>query len=386
MEKKTAGMVTNHLEQSGAFKVFTGIGGTGLAAVCQNGPGKTVLLRSDLDALPIREETGLPYASTVSQVNADGEEKPVMHACGHDMHITCLLGAAELLVKLKSEWSGTLVLVFQPAEERGTGARAMVADGLYDRVPVPDIVLGQHLMPLRAGTVGCRRGTIMASADSMRVTLFGRGGHGSTPQRTIDPVIMAANLVTRLQTIVSREVDPSEMAVVTVGSLQAGHTENIIVDRAELGLDIRTVTPSVRTQILTAIRRMVDAEAVASGAKLKPIITETRQFPETYNDPDLADTLAASFASHFGDSFNSDIPRVNASEDVSILATSRDKPSLFWFFGGVDPALWDEKAASGKIEEDIPFNHSSLFAPIIHPTLRTGIEALAVGALTFLRD
>ena len=383
-EKVTAETVAAYLAKLNVFEIFTNIGGHGLAAVLRNGPGKAVLLRSDLDGLPIKEETGLPYASTVRQVSLQGEEKPVMHACGHDMHITCLLAAAELLVALRGSWSGTLLLVFQPAEERGTGARDMVNDGLYDKVPVPDYVLGQHLMPMRAGTVGCRPGTIMASADSFKVTLYGRGGHGSQPHRTVDPVVMASNLVVRLQNIVSREVDPSEMAVVTVGSLQAGHTENIIVDHAELGLDIRTVTPSVRDHVIAAIERMVKAEAIASGAKKEPVVVETRHFPATDNDAAMAASLATSFADHFGDSFDPDIPRVNVSEDVSILATSQGRPNLFWFFGGVDQALWDEKVAAGKVQDEIPSNHSALFAPAMHPTMRTGIDALCLGALTFL--
>lgn len=383
-EKVTAETVAAYLAKLDAFKIFTGIGGHGLAAVLENGPGKTVLLRSDLDGLPVKEETGLPYASTVRQVNTQGDEKPVMHACGHDMHITCLLAAAELLVALRGSWSGTLILVFQPAEERGTGARDMVNDGLYDKVPVPDYVLGQHLMPMRAGTVGCRPGTIMASADSFKVTLYGRGGHGSLPHRTIDPVVMASNLVVRLQNIVSREVDPNEMAVVTVGSLQAGHAENIIVDHAELGLDIRSVTPSVRDQIIAAIERMAKAESIASGAKKEPVVVATRHFPATDNDTAMAASLATSFAEHFGDGFDPAVPRVNVSEDVSILASSQGRPTLFWFFGGVDQALWDEKVAAGTVEDEIPSNHSALFAPAIHPTMRTGIDALCVGALTFL--
>ena len=383
-EKVTAETAVAYLTKLDAFEIFTNIGGHGVAAVLRNGPGKTVLLRSDLDGLPVKEETGLPYASTIRQVNLQGEEKPVMHACGHDMHITCLLAAAEVLVALRASWAGTLIVVFQPAEERGTGARDMVNDGLYDKVPVPDYVLGQHLMPMRAGTVGCRPGTIMVSADSFKVTLYGRGGHGSQPHRTVDPVVMASNLVVRLQNIVSREVDPNETAVVTVGSLQAGHAENIIVDHAELGLDIRTDTLSVRDQVVAAIERMVKAEAMASGAQKEPVVVGTRHFPPTDNDAAMAASLATSFADHFGDNFDPNIPRVNVAEDVSILATSQGRPNLFWFFGGVDQALWDEKVASGKVQDEIPSNHSALFAPAVHPTMRTGIDALCLGALTFL--
>jgi amidohydrolase len=382
-EKETAETAAAFLARLGDYEIVRDIGGHGFAAVLRNGPGKTVLLRSDLDGLPIKEETGLSYASTVRQVNQQGEEKPVMHACGHDMHITCLLGAAEVLLALRASWSGTLVLVFQPAEERGTGAKAMVDDGLYDRVPVPDYVLGQHIMPMRAGSVGCRPGTIMAAADSFKVTLFGRGGHGSAPHRTVDPVVMASNLVVRLQNIVSREIDPNEMAVVTVGSLQAGHAENVIVDHAELGLDVRSVTPSVRDHIVGAIKRMVEAESVASGAKKKPVIVQTRHFPVTDNDKDMTESLSASFTEYFGSRFDPNTPRVNVSEDFPILASSQGRPSVFWFFGGVEPSLWDEKVAAGKVLDEIPSNHSSLFAPALHPTMQTGIDALCIGALTF---
>lgn len=382
-EKATAETASAYLAKLDAFEIFTNIGGCGFAAVLRNGPGKTILLRTDMDGLPVKEETGLPYASTVQQTNLQGKQTPVMHACGHDMHMTCLLGAAEVLVALRDSWSGTLVLVFQPAEERGTGAKAMVDDGLYDKVPIPDYVLGQHLMPMRSGSVGCRPGIIMASADSYKVTLFGRGGHGSGPHRTIDPVMMASNLVVRLQNIVSREIDPSEMAVVTVGSLQAGHTENIIVDHAELGLDIRAVTPSVRDHIVSAIKRMIKAEFIASGAKKEPVMVQTRTFPVTDNNKEMAASLATSFTEHFGNSFDPDVPRVNVSEDVSILASSQGKPSVFWFFGGVEQTLWDEKVSAGSVQDEIPSNHSALFAPSIHPTMRTGIEALCVGALTF---
>lgn len=291
-----------------------------------------------------------------------------------------------MLVELKGSWSGTLLIVFQPEEERGTGAQAMVDGGLYDKIPVPDYVLGQHVMSGRAGTVGSKVGIIMASADSYKITLFGRGGHGSMPHMTTDPVIMASNLITRLQNIVSREVDPSDMAVVTVGSLQVGHTENIISDRAEIGLDIRSINEKTRDKIIASIKRMIHAEYIASGATKEPTMTQTRTFPTTNNDQAMAKKLAASFSTHFGTEFNADTARVNASEDVSILATSQGRPCLFWFFGGTDPELWDKNEKAGTIYENVPGNHSPFFAPVIQPTLKTGIDAMAVAALTFLRD
>lgn len=387
-EKETAATTAKLLSKLSDFQITTGIGGHGLVGVLSNGAGPTVLLRADMDALPVKELTNLPYASTVTQINQrTGEDSPVMHACGHDMHITCLLAAAEHLCALRSSWSGTLIVLFQPAEERGTGAQAMVDDGLYDKekhnIPIPDYVLGQHVMALPAGKIGSRMGTIMAAADSFKVTVFGRGGHGSMPHRTLDPVMMASNIVVRLQNIVSRETDPSDMAVVTVGYLRGGHTENIIVDHAELGIDIRTIQTKTRERVIASLKRIIHAEYIASGAEKEPTIEETRCFPQTYNDENMEEKLAGSFGEFLGEAFDSQIARTNASEDVSILASSQGKPSLFWFFGGVEPEFYLQKEREGRLIEDIPQNHSSGFAPVIQPTLKIGVDALCVAALTF---
>ena len=330
-EYETANTVAKHLRDLNAYNIHTDIGGTGVVGVLENGSGKVILLRADMDALPVKEETGLDYASTVTvKDQSDGNVKPVMHACGHDIHMTCLLAAAELMAKIRDHWKGTLVVLFQPNEERGGGARAMVDDGLYDKVPVPDYVLGQHVMALRAGTVGSKIGTIMASSDRFKVTLFGRGGHGSMPHRTIDPAVLAANVVVRLQTIVSREVDPSDMAVVTVASLQAGQTENIIADKAEIKVDVRTINEATRKRVIAAVRRIIKAECYASDSPREPIIEEITSFPLTINDEALANTVAASFQDHF-DAFEADTERTNASEDVTRLATSKGRPSLYWY-------------------------------------------------------
>jgi amidohydrolase len=371
-----------HLTALGAFTLHTKIGGHGLAGVFENGPGKKILLRADMDALPILEKTGLPYASMVTALGADGLPTPVMHACGHDMHMTCLLAAAEMLAKLKESWSGTLIVLFQPAEERGTGAKAMVDDGLYDRIPVPDYVLGQHVMAMRAGSVGFRAGTIMAGADSLRITLFGNGGHGSQPHRTVDPAVLAAHVVVRLQSIVSREVDYNDVAVLTVGSIQAGKTENIIADHATIGVDIRSVSLETRAKLLSAIERVLKAECVASGASKEPLIEVTRNLPKTVNDEAMANRLEKSFRQHFESSFDSDLPVTTIAEDFSILGTSQGVPCAFWHWGGIDPELWDEKSKQGRLL-DIPINHSSGFAPVIQPTMRTGVETLCVAALEF---
>lgn len=382
-EKSTSEKLAGHLSRLNVFELHTHIGGYGLAGAFRNGEGKTVLLRADMDALPVKELTGLPYASSVTMRDADGIEKPVMHACGHDMHITCLLAAAETLVKMRDAWSGTLIVLFQPDEERGGGAQAMVDDGLYSKIPVPDYVLGQHVMRMRAGSIGSRPGAIMAAADSMKITVFGRGGHGSQPHQTVDPVLLAAHIVVRLQTIVSREINPSDLAVLTVGSLQAGQTENIIADKAEIGVDFRSVKLEIRDQIISAIKRIVEAECAASGSPKPPVFTPTRRFPPTVNDKDAASQVAATFAAHFED-FDDDVPRTNVSEDFSTLATCRGVPSCFWLVGGVDSQLWNKAQAESRTEE-IPGNHSALFAPVIQPTMRIGVDALCLAALTFLK-
>ncbi|KAH8428341.1 M20 family metallopeptidase [Aspergillus melleus] len=382
-EEATSQKVAAHLSGLKAYEIHTNIGGFGLAGVLRNGPGKTVLLRADMDALPVKELTGLPYASSVTMRDADGNEKPVMHACGHDMHMTCLLAAAETLANTQHAWSGTLIVVFQPNEERGGGAQAMVNDGLYSKVPVPDYVLGQHVMRMRAGKVGSRPGTIMAAADSLKITVFGRGGHGSLPHQTVDPALLAAHIVVRLQGIVSREVDPTDLGVVTVGSLQAGQTENIIADRAEIGLDFRTVKLETRQKILSAIQRIVEAECMASGSPKPPVFTPTRRFPPTNNDNDAIAQVAKSFEQHLDD-FDGDTPRSNVSEDVSTLATCKDIPCCFWFLGGIDAQVWDKAEEEGN-QSEIPSNHSALFAPAIQPTMEVGVKALCLAALTFLK-
>ena len=383
LEKATSETAAAHLARLNAYEIHTHIGGYGFAGVLRNGPGKTVLLRADMDALPVKELTSLPYASTVTMNDTNGVEKPVMHACGHDMHITCLLAAAETMASVREEWSGTLIVLFQPNEERGEGAQAMVDDGLYSKIPVPDYVFGQHVMRMRAGNVGSRPGTIMAAADSLKITLYGRGGHGSLPHQTVDPVLLAANVVTRLQTIVSREIDPSDMAVVTVGSLHAGQAENVIPETAELGVDIRSISLETRDQILSAIKRIVEAECMASGSPKPPLFTPTRRFPPTINDETVTAGLAASFGEHFED-FDGNTPRSNVSEDFSILGTSQGRPCSFWFLGGIDPDLWDKAQSNGRLEE-IAGNHSALFAPAIQPTMKTGMDALCIAALTFLK-
>nr|OQO32382.1 hypothetical protein B0A51_00442 [Rachicladosporium sp. CCFEE 5018] len=391
-ESQTASRIVSELKSiSPDFDIREHIGGHGLAALLSNGSGPTVLLRADTDALPVFERTNLPYASAVRMKDADGVEKPVMHACGHDFHITSLLAAAETLVACKASWSGTLLLIFQPAEERGTGAQAMVDDGLYDpkrhNIPIPDIVLGSHVMPHRSGVIGTRRGLVASSADSMRITLHGRGGHASMPHRLVDPVIMAASTVMRLRTIVSRETDAWDAAVVTCASIQAGDAENVVADDAKIAVDVRTINPETRKRTLASIRRIVNAEAVAGNAVKEPTIIPTRSFPLTINDETLTAKLEETFTAHFTEDAKAYTPvmdKLGGSEDFSILGTAVGKPCSFWMYGGTSHEVWDKAEKDGRLGEDIPINHSGLFAPVIQPTLQVGTDAYVVGALTWL--
>jgi amidohydrolase len=337
-----------------------------------------------MDALPVNELTELAYASTARGTDPSGTAVPVMHACGHDMHVTALLGALERLVATKDEWSGTIVAVFQPAEEYGAGSQAMIADGVLERYPTPDIVLGQHVTPLPAGTIGVRPGTQMAASDGLTVTLLGRGGHGSRPHSTIDPVVMAAATVMRLQTIVSREVDPRDMAVVTVGSIHAGLKNNIIPAEAKLELSLRYPDEEARDRILEKVERVVRAEADASGAEHPPVIVTDHTLPPTINDADATARLTRAFEHAFGDGAVIDPGMFTGSEDVSWFARESGAPLVFWFWGGVDQQKYADAAAAGTIERDIPTNHSPYFAPVLQPTLGRGVDALVVAAREFL--
>ena len=383
IEENTASLIVSHLHSLEVYTIHSSIGGHGVVAVLRNGPGKNLLLRADMDALPIREETGLPFASTITQTDpADGKRKPVMHACGHDLHVASLLGAASFFASTQNVgiWAGTIILLFQPAEERATGAQAMLDDGLYKRIGViPDLLLAQHVGPLRAGFVGIRSGPIMTASDSLKITLFGRGAHGSMPDQAVDPVLLAAHVVLRLQEIVSRELKPGvDFAIVTVGSLSAGDAENVISDRAELKLNIRTLEVNVREKVLKSVERIVRAECSASGSPKEPEFKEISRFPPTINDVEIVEKLRRSFGEAFDD-FNGDCERWNASEDFSLLATQIGKPYAYWVVGCIDQATWDKSNGEG-----IPGNHSPLFTPVTQPTLTTSIDALCAGALAFM--
>jgi len=384
-EERTAGIVAGRLRDLG-YETATGVGRTGVVGVLRNGAGPTALLRADMDALPVTERTGLPYASTARGTDGDGREVPVMHACGHDVHVTCLLGAAAELAANRSSWRGTLLLVFQPAEEAGQGARAMLDDGLFDRFGTPTVVLGQHVAPIPAGFLGLRSGPAFAASDALRVVLYGRGAHGSRPETSVDPVLMAAATVLRLQGIVSRELAATDTAVVTVGALHAGTKENIIPDEAELLVSVRTFDSGVRSRTLDAIERIVRGEAAASGAPREPEITVLTSFPAVINDTAACDRVREAFDSFFGPGLVLDPGPVTGSEDVGLLA-GPGVPCVYWLLGGADPALFAGVASvaeAAEIVRGLPSNHSPLFAPVIEPTLRTGVGALACAARTWL--
>ena len=354
-EHRTAGIAAERLAAAG-FTVTTGLGGTGVAGVLRNGEGPAALLRADMDALPLREETGLAYASDVVATDARGERTHVMHACGHDMHVTWLCGAVASLAACRGDWQGTVMAVFQPAEEIGAGARAMLDDGLFDRVGVPDVVLGQHVFPREAGTVLYRAGAMLGAAESWDVTLYGRGGHGSQPERTVDPVVMAASAVLRLQTLVAREIAPADRGVVTVSRLRAGHAENVIPDTATITLNFRAFDPEVQRRLTEGARRIIDAEAAASGASHPPSYQTLSSFPVTVNDAGLTARLAGVLAN------TAEMDPVMGSEDFGLFGTAAGVPSVFWGIGGSS--------------DDAPANHSPMFAPRIETTLPAGVQAL----------
>jgi amidohydrolase len=380
-EHRTAERVAGELQVYGCT-VQTGIGGTGVVGTLANGAGPTVLLRAELDALPVKEDTGADYASTATAKDAQGHEVPVAHACGHDMHMSCLLGMVKLMSDHRDQWSGTLLPLFQPAEETGDGAQGMVDDGLWKRIPVPDVALAQHLLSGVAGTVLTRSGPFMATEDSINVTVYGKGGHGAIPQHTIDPVVIAAMAIVRLQTIVSREVAPGEIAVVTVGSVQAGTRSNLIPDHALLELNLRSYSEQTHERMLASVRRIVRAESQASGSPQDPDFDTVGSFPLTVNDPATTDRAASAFAAHFGDHAG-EIDRQTVSEDFSNIPNPARVPYTYWALGYTDEKTYRAAEQAGRLQ-DLISNHSPKFLPPLQPCLRTGTEALTTAALAWL--
>lgn len=370
-ETQTAAKLASHLRTLG-YTVTENVGGTGVVAVLKNGAGPTVMLRTELDALPVEEKTGLPYASKVRTKDDAGHDVAVMQACGHDIHMASMFGTAAIMARSKEKWHGTLILIGQPAEETISGAKRMIEDGLMTRFPKPDVALALHVgNELPAGKVGVGPGYRFSNADSLRITIYGKGGHGSMPNSTIDPIVIAARTVVALQTIVSREVKPGEVAVVTIGYIQAGTKNNIIPDQADLGLTVRSYKPEVRKQVLAAITRITKAEASAAGATREPKIESFESTDAVYNNPALAQRMEGALETALGkDNVIVEEPGM-ASEDFSFL-TAQGVPSFYFSLGGANPAKYAEAKSTGT---NLPSNHSSLFAPDLDPTLHTGIEA-----------
>jgi len=370
-ETQTASKLASRLRNLG-YEVTERVGGTGVVAVLKNGAGPVVMLRTELDALPVEEKTGLPYASKVHAKDDSGGDVPVMHACGHDLHMASLVGTAAILAHSKESWHGTLMLIGQPAEETISGAKKMIDDGLFTRFPKPSVGVALHVgNDLPAGQVGITPGVYNTNADSLRITIYGKGGHGAAPNATIDPIVIAAKTILALQTIVSREVRPGEMAVVTVGYIRAGTKNNIIPDQAELGLTVRTFKADVRKQILAAIPRITKAEALAGGAPKEPLIEHYESTDSVYNDPALAERLRAPLEAALGKQNVITEGPITPSEDYAIFV-EQGVPSLYFSLGGADPQKYAETKEAGTM---LPSNHSPYFAPDVDLALRAGIKA-----------
>jgi hippurate hydrolase len=369
------------------FEVTEGVGKTGVVAVLKNGDGPTVMLRADMDGLPVIEQTGLPYASKRRAVPATGIETGVMHACGHDTHMTAWIGTAQLLAERKAEWSGTLVMILQPAEEIGEGAKAMLDDGLYTRFPKPDYVLAFHdAAQAPAGMIGYSKGFALANVDSVDVVVPGVGGHGAYPHTTKDPIVIAASIVTRLQTLVSRELDPQEPAVITVGSFQAGSKHNIIPDEARLQITVRSYADKTRQHLLDGIARIARGEALAAGMpedKLPRVTVQDPYTPATYNTPEFTDRVMAGLKTRF-EGRVMETPAVMGGEDFSqyYRADRENVESLIFWVGGVKAAEW-EKAQKGEIE--LPSLHSPFWAPDAPVVIATATEAMTAATLELMK-
>ena len=369
-EVRTAAALADRVKALG-YEVTTGVGKTGIVAILSNGPGPVVMLRTELDALPVEEKTGLPYASKATMLDAAGATIPLAHACGHDLHMAGWYGTATIMAHRRDRWHGTLVLVGQPAEEDIGGAAAMLADGLFTRFPKPEVVIGMHdESSLPSGLVGYHSGYFRASADSIAVTIFGRGGHGAYPQRAVDPIVIAARTVLGFQTIVSRETNPLSPVVVTVGAIHGGTAGNIIPDQVHMLMTVRTFDAKVRAHVLASIKRQLDAEATAADAPTMPSMTITDSAEPVYNDPIMLARLVAALRRDLGPDSAQEMPAQMGAEDFSQYGLA-GVPSVLLHIGAVDPA----ELASGKTLPDL---HSPLWAPQLEPTLGSLVAAEVV--------
>lgn len=381
-EKRTASKIQEALAPLNC-EVIKDVGGYGVLGVFRNGEGPTVLMRADFDALPVKETSGLSYASTKEMVDHRGVNCPVMHACGHDMHTTGLIGAAQILDGMRDYWSGTFIALFQPAEELGNGAEAMVADGLKELIARPDVCLAQHIVPGRAGQIMSTPGPVFAACDSIRITITGRSAHGSMPQASIDPTIIAAMIVLRLQAIVAREIGTSAPAVISVGTLKAGDTHNTIPGSAELVLNTRCFSEEIRNRLNKAIQRVVRAECEASGCQVDPTFDYFGSAAAVVNDPEVQGQIRPVFDAVFAaDSI--DAQPSYASEDFSEIPKAWGVPYSYWTVGCTERELWDQAQAEGRVDALVPTNHSGDFVPEYEPTISALCHAAAAGALAYL--
>jgi amidohydrolase len=379
-EEKTSARMAERLRALG-YQVTTGVGGYGVVGILENGTGPTVMIRTDLDALPVEEKTGVPYASKVHARDDAGNDVPVMHACGHDIHMSSWIGAATLLAKSRAQWRGTVMMIGQPAEERVSGAQAMLKAGLFTRFPKPDFAIALHdSAGLPVGKVTVTPGFAYANVDSVDITIFGRGGHGAAPAATIDPIVIAARTILALQTLVSRENSPFDPAVVTVGSIHGGMKHNIIPDEVKLQLTVRSYKDEVRQRLLAGIERIAKAEAAAAGATRAPQVTVTDGTASVYNDPAVAKRLLAALAKGLGDSSATEGKPVMVSEDFSEYGRA-GVPSVIFDLGAVEPTRFE---AAKKAGTPLPGLHSSEWAPDYAPTIRIGVTSLTLAALEFL--
>ncbi len=385
-EKNTSKRIASELEQAG-YGVTRNVGGYGVVGIMKNGEGPTVMIRTDMDALPIEEKTGLPYASKVRAKDAQGREVCVMHACGHDIHMTVFIGMAKLLSQIKDLWKGTLVMVGQPAEESGGGARSMIAEGLFTRFPRPDYALALHDAPFPAGMVSTCEGYILANVDSVDITVRGVGGHGGMPQDTKDPIVMASQLVLALQTIVSREMDPNIPAVVTVGSIHGGTKHNIIPDEVFLQLTVRSYGDNARKNILASIKRITKGIAVAAGVPedRMPIVKVGEiHTPATYNDPELTRRITKAFRAILGDKNVFTSEPATAGEDFAEYGRVKPRiPICIFWLGAVDSKLFLRARIPG---ERIPTLHSPYWSPLPDMTIKTGMKAMGAAVLELMGD
>ncbi len=379
-EEKTSARLAEYLRKTG-YQVTERVGGWGVVGMLHNGAGPTILVRTDMDGLPLEEKTGASYASHATGLDPAGKVVPTMHACGHDLHMSEWIATATLLARATNQWRGTVMFIGQPAEEIGQGAEAMVKDHLFDRFGKPDFAIALHdYANLPAGTIGYHSGFCYANVDSVDITFFGKGGHGAYPHKTIDPIVMAARFVTAVQTVVSRENDPVEPGVITVGSFHAGLKHNIIPDDAKLQLTVRSYKDEVRKKLLAGIERVAKAEAVASGALREPEIRLSDFTPATYNDPTLTQRLVDRLKSEFGADKLVEIPATMGGEDFSVYGRN-GIPACMLNLGAVNPARYATAKAAGQ---DLPSLHSPLFLPDLDPTLHAGIKSLTIMVLELL--